>query len=556
MANRRGEGRHVRLTVAVIAALIVTATGARAHQDPGGCFETGVSIVVTVLRADGTTGVVGSVSECETINYKARITKGVELSDDICAFSGGVFSITLPNGMTHVIANPVPCIGGDGPGEGCDPTVTRLESGLFPYTVQPGDVVGGIIEATAQYTGGVAHDSPGNTAGVSGTTPKQTPVSFCPEDTPCTEFICDPSVSGSAACTPSPIDCNDNDACTIDDCDSTTGCFTTPVICEDNNLCTSNVCNPATGTCVFDPVLDCDDNDECTDDFCDPVLGCQSVPNDNPACLGLRHVMCYEIKRFSFARRMIDVEDRFFDGPVTLRTPSHLCAPADKEDEDPNAPLDPEHLMGFPARGTTGKVLNQTVTNQFGTLTLDLRRRSHLFVPTAKSLAAQPPPLVNPIIDHFQCYRVRRSRGSASFSRIVGVKVDDQFGTAFMDLIRPRFVCLPANKADEDPTAPGHPQGFLCYKTRQQAPFGDAFPFVNNQILAQQVEIIRRFELCVPSVIGGVPTTTTTVTAPPTTVGPSTTVTTTTAAPTTSTAAPTTTTLVGSASQAFVEAID
>src|SRR5687767_15126639 len=161
-----------RFIAAVMGTMLLAAAGtARAHQDPGGCFETGVSIVVSVFRADGSTGVVGSVSECETINYRARLTKGEELSDDICAFSEGTSSITLPNGTTHVIDADVPCIGGDGPGEGCDPTVTRLESALFPDTVQAGDISGGFIEATAQYTGGVAHDSPSNTAGVSAETP-------------------------------------------------------------------------------------------------------------------------------------------------------------------------------------------------------------------------------------------------------------------------------------------------------------------------------------------------------------------------------------------------
>src|SRR5688572_15017281 len=253
------EGRGIVGTLAVMGAVLAMASSARAHQDPGGCFETGVSIVVTVLRADGSTGVVGSVSECETINYSARLTKGEELSDDICAFSEGTFSLTLPNGTTHVISADVPCIGGDGPGEGCDPTVTRLESALFPYTVTAADIAGGFITATAQYTGGVAHDNPDNTAGVAATTPKQTPVTLCPDNTPCTEFICDPNASGSAACIPSPIDCNDNDECTLDDCDSTTGCFTTPVVCEDNNICTTNECDPSTGDCVFDPLLMCTD---------------------------------------------------------------------------------------------------------------------------------------------------------------------------------------------------------------------------------------------------------------------------------------------------------
>jgi hypothetical protein len=317
------------------------------------------------------------------------------------------------------------------------------------------------------------------------------------------------------------------------------------VVCEDNNVCTSNVCNPANGLCEFAPILQCDDNDPCTDDFCDPVLGCQSVPNDNPACVELNHFMCHEIKPFAFPRQAVSVEDRFFDASVTLRGPTHLCAPANKEDEDPTAPQDPEHLTGFPARGSTGKVLNQIVVNQFGTVTLDLRRRSHLFVPTAKGVAAPPGPIPNPVTDHFQCYRVRRSRGSASFTKIVGVTVEDQFGTATMDLLRPRFLCVPASKNDEEPGAPGHPESLLCYKTRQQAPFGEANPFIDNQILARQVKIIRRFELCVPSVLNPQePTTTTTSTAPPTTV------TTTSVAPTTSS---TSTTLPGSASQAFLE---
>src|SRR5688500_3266138 len=129
-----------RFIAAVMGTMLLAAAGtARAHQDPGGCFETGVSLVVSVLRSDGSSAVVsfcgadgpscvvGSVSECETINYRARLTTGEELSDDICAFSEGTFSSTLPNGTTHVIDADVPCIGGDGPGEGCDPTVTRLE---------------------------------------------------------------------------------------------------------------------------------------------------------------------------------------------------------------------------------------------------------------------------------------------------------------------------------------------------------------------------------------------------------------------------------------------
>ena len=183
MANQRRESRGARLTVAVTAALLVAATSARAHEDPVGCFQTGPAIIVAVFRANGTTGVVGSVSECETINYQATLTKAQD-SDEICAFSEGTFKLTLPNGNVVDINLDVPCIGGNGPGEGCDPTVDSLTSPLIPYTVNPADIVGGFVVATAVYTGGVVHDNPDNTAGVGAETPKSTPVVLCPRTPP------------------------------------------------------------------------------------------------------------------------------------------------------------------------------------------------------------------------------------------------------------------------------------------------------------------------------------------------------------------------------------
>jgi hypothetical protein len=544
------------LTVAVTAALMVTATGARAHEDPAGCFETGVSIVVTVLRADGTTGVVGSVSECETINYTARLAKGEELSNDICAFSGGTFSITLPNGTTHVISNNVPCIGGDGPGEGCDPTVTRLESVLFPYTVQAADIAGGVIEATAQYTGGVAHDSPGNTAGVSANTPKQTPVVVCDDNNLCTNDVCIPTAQGPGACSFPPVTCVDNDFCTADACNPATGtCTFTPnvpcndndpctteacnpatgqcvpstvVVCNDQNLCTRDTCNPATGTCVFTPIditcndndactneqcnpttgqcvffpaIDCDDRDPCTDDRCDPTTGCVNTPNDVPGCAGLNHFQCYEIKPFAFERLTATVEDRYGTAEVTLRAPNRLCAPSDKRGEDPTAPLTPQHLASFPSRSERFRLGNQVVTNQFGTLTLDIKRRVFLMVPTAKDLFSQPPPLVTPG-NHFQCYLVRRTSGSPRFEPILDVPTEDQFGPHVVDLLRPRYLCVPADKNDEDPTAPTDEDSLLCYKAKHEVRFTQQQPFMTNQFLSRRERLIRTLEFCVPTRFG------------------------------------------------------
>jgi hypothetical protein len=146
-------------------------------------------------------------------------------------------------------------------------------------------------------------------------------------------------------------------------------------------------------------------------------------------------------------------------------------------------------------------------------------------VPAAKSLVSQPTPLPDPITNHFQCYSVRRSTGEPRFQPIRGVAAVDQFGSHGLDILRPRFLCTPANKNDEDPGAQNLTQGLLCYKAKHRVRFGDREPFIADQFLQSRVDIIRRLEFCVPTVIGdNVPTTTT---GAPTTTVPTTTTSTT-----------------------------
>src|SRR5262245_44267243 len=96
----------------VLAFLLLCGAPAHAHTDPAGCSQTGAVVVVNVFRADGTTGVVGIVSACETIQYQARLAKSAD-SDAICAFAGGSFGLTTPDGVVHTISANVPCIGGE-----------------------------------------------------------------------------------------------------------------------------------------------------------------------------------------------------------------------------------------------------------------------------------------------------------------------------------------------------------------------------------------------------------------------------------------------------------
>jgi len=285
-------------------------------------------------------------------------------------------------------------------------------------------------------------------------------------------------------------------------------------------------------------------------------------PTSTTSTTLLNHFQCYEAKKGSAVAGPVSVQDQFGTSTVSLNKPNRLCAPTNKNHEDPTAPADPDHLKAWQDSHSAPKVLNQTVVNQFGTLVLDVTKPSFLLVPASKGLTGNPPPLAGPTVDHFQCYKVKRSRGSAKFTKITGVSGTDQFGSYTVDLVRPRWLCAPANKAGEDPTAPTHPEHLLCYKTRNSASFGRRTVFTTDQFGSQPLDLLRRIELCVPSLKNPGVTTTSTVATTSTTssTGPVTTTTvvattTTIVTTTVTTSSSTTTTLYGSPSRAFMDAV-
>ena len=123
-----------------------------------------------------------------------------------------------------------------------------------------------------------------------------------PDGTPCGGACSGGTAAcqGGACAGATPVDCNDNDLCTVDMCDPATGCVHTTGLCDDENPCTLDVCSPATGECVSDPLsgvtcpgsdachvaacqagicsdlgtLSCDDGNPLTFDWCDVLSGC------------------------------------------------------------------------------------------------------------------------------------------------------------------------------------------------------------------------------------------------------------------------------------------
>jgi len=136
----------------------------------------------------------------------------------------------------------------------------------------------------------------------------------CDDSNPCTEDECTPVVgcthqplsgvscddgnactAGDACndgtCNGAPVDCNDWNHCTQDDCDPKAGCTHQPLdgmLCDDGNACTAkDTCT--SGSCGG-TTLNCDDGKQCTKDICDQIAGCthqlmHEVPcDDGNAC--------------------------------------------------------------------------------------------------------------------------------------------------------------------------------------------------------------------------------------------------------------------------------
>ena len=135
----------------------------------------------------------------------------------------------------------------------------------------------------------------------------------CDDGNACTDDVCDAatgcsSVFNSAPCDDgdsctsgdvcsqgvcagtSPLDCDDDNPCTDDQCDAGSGCLNLPnsLACDDGDACTQgDAC--LDGVCVGLTPRDCDDGNSCTDDGCDSGSGCSNLPNtvscdDGDAC--------------------------------------------------------------------------------------------------------------------------------------------------------------------------------------------------------------------------------------------------------------------------------
>lgn len=192
----------------------------------------------------------------------------------------------------------------------------------------------------------------------------------------------------------------------------------------------------------------------------------------------------------------VSLVDHFGASTVRVLREKRFCAPADKNDEDPTAPVDADHLAVYTIKQTLPRftrVRDFSVTNQFGTMSLDLVRPDALLVPSAKSHTG-PIASYTPLIDHFKCYKARGRFRSGDLN------IDDQFGSIIAAIKRPVRYCAPVDKNGEGIlSGVAH---LVCYQVRSAAgaPTHDTL-YSRNQFGPDTFNVFGPRELCVPSTI-------------------------------------------------------
>lgn len=217
----------------------------------------------------------------------------------------------------------------------------------------------------------------------------------------------------------------------------------------------------------------------------------------------VNHFQCHALRNAPFQRRSVTLTDVFGTRTAEVLRATDLCAPADKNGEDPDAPGSANYLATYQLKqGSFARISGRQVTNQFGSITLDIRQPRSLLVPSSFGDSGPPSSPDAEFLSHFACYDVRVASGTPRFQpRTVSVK--SEFEDIDLVVRRPTQLCVPASKNGETPGAPGFPESLLCYQTKVRAGAFSLPAFFSNQFGQQTSTLKQRRHFCVPSELGG-----------------------------------------------------
>jgi hypothetical protein len=197
----------------------------------------------------------------------------------------------------------------------------------------------------------------------------------------------------------------------------------------------------------------------------------------------------------------VTLEDQFGVYSGTAHRPVDLCAPADKNGEDPEAPDSGDFLSSYKLSvpGPVEHVSGVKAENQFGSITLDLLQPDTLLVPSAASLEGPPAPGQS-FLNDFTCYSVQVGKTKGKGAPAPGsVLVQTAFETVEVEPGNPQHLCVPASK-NGGPVIASAPEDLLCYDVKSGNDLKPAPEvFVANQFGQEVQRIGQRRELCVPT---------------------------------------------------------
>lgn len=244
---------------------------------------------------------------------------------------------------------------------------------------------------------------------------------------------------------------------------------------------------------------------------------CTIINNDNPPKPDpqstLEHFLAYNIKdtdKKKFKNTYAGLADQFGEGQFKVYKPYRLLNPVDKNNE---GMTDYEtHLMAYKIKQQKGyqdSGADDTihVEDQFGTLTLDVKKPRLLLVPTAKNHDVQPQMLPFDSADHFKCYDVRETKNTPKFQdKIVSVYDPNFQETIQHEVDKPRWFCNPVQKTHGNYIGNiiNSEDNLLCYdvdNVKGEEKHKRTNVFTNNQFGPEGLQTKKIEELCVPSAI-------------------------------------------------------
>jgi hypothetical protein len=157
-----------------------------------------------------------------------------------------------------------------------------------------------------------------------------------------------------------------------------------------------------------------------------------------------------------------------------------------------------------------------TAIDEFGSHPVTLTQPVDLRAPSAQVPGAGGTGTIDTTgVDHFECYRALRAKGAPNFIAPPPVTITDEFGTVTLTLKKLTKLCTPVNKNGEDPTAPQHVAHLACYQAKAKLPAGGTLGAstvsVNNTNFGPAVLVAKEVaELCVPAFKDTIPSPTTT----------------------------------------------